>query len=300
MDHEWIRSRGVGTGVAVVVSLLALTATALLGFNTVDLAYADVDCDKRNDQGECIFDGGEGGNDPPPDQAPSEQPPVPQERDAWVEEGLASVCGTAGPPGSAGSDSDCMAAHTCPDRTEYRFRVWNRTHTYTAGRWTTGPWRSVGTECRGPDEVDVVTEADVIREVEAFGLRPASARINPANGRTLINLETIFYTTAAEYEFRLANLGPGVDIIATPVEYTWHFGDGHSKVTDKPGRPYPHFDVTHTYAGPATVDVRVDLAYQVQWNAGGGWQTITQTIPGEPGPATPLTVLESRPVLKGR
>ena len=189
-----------------------------------------------------------------------------------------------------------MAAHNCPNNDEYRFHVWNRTHTYTGGRWVPGPWRSIGTECRAPDE-DAVTEADVIREVEAFGLRPAAAEINPVNGRTLINFKTIFYTTASEYRFRLEDLGPGVDIIATPAQFTWHFGDGQSRVTDTPGRPYPHFDVTHEYDAPGAHQVRVDVDYRVQWNAGGGWQTIPQTIPGQQGPATALTVLEEDPVL---
>ncbi|MGH3486756.1 MAG: PKD domain-containing protein [Actinopolymorphaceae bacterium] len=137
----------------------------------------------------------------------------------------------------------------------------------------------------------------MIREVEAFGLRPASAEINPANGRTLINFDTVFYTTAAEYQFRLPNLGPGVDIIATPARYTWHFGDGQTKVTDEPGRPYPHLDITHEYENTGTRQIRVDVDYQVQWNAGGGWQTIAQTIPGQQGPSTSLTVLENDPVL---
>jgi hypothetical protein len=256
-------------------------------------AFADIGCDKRDDQGVCTSDGNHG----PTGGGGNHAPRAPQEGDTWTEEGLTSVCGTGGPPGTPGNDADCMAAHSCPDRTMYRFRVWSRVHTYRGGRWVAGNWTGGGSECRAFDDPQAVTEADVIHAVEAFGLRPASAQINPVNGRTLINLKTIFYTTAGEYQFRLPNLGPGVDIIATPAQYTWHFGDGHTMVTDKPGRPYPHFDITHVYDGAATVDTRVDVDYRVQWNDGGGWQTIQQTIPGQQGPATPLTVLENDPVL---
>jgi hypothetical protein len=255
-----------------------------------------VKCERRDQFGNCIFTGGGDGGAGDDGGGRSEPPRAPQEGDTYVEEGLTSACQVMGPPGSPNGDVDCMGAHSCPDPKEYRYRVWNRTVTYTGGRWEPGPWQHVDTECRSSDEPDPVTEADVIREVEAFGLRPASAEINPANGRTLINFETVFYTTAAQYQFRLPNLGPGVDIIATPARYTWHFGDSQTKVTDEPGRPYPHMDITHEYANTGTRQVRVDVEYQVQWNAGGGWQTIAQTIPGQQGPSTPLTVLENDPV----
>lgn len=279
---------------AVVGALVILASIGLTLVTLAPNANADAVCKKRDSNGDCIFtDGGDrrGGGG-------RHGPSAPREGATYTEEDLRSVCGGSAPPGTPDPGYDCMAAHSCLDRTMYRFRVWHRIHTYRAGRWVPAPnWSDEGTECRSFDDPNAVTQADVIREVESFGLRPASAQINPVNGRTLINLETIFYTTAGRYQFRLPNLGPGVDIIATPARFTWHFGDGHSKVTGKPGRPYPHFDVTHVYDGAATVHVNVDVDYRVQWNDGGGWQTIPQTIPGQPGPSTPLTVLENDPVL---
>lgn len=68
-------------------------------------------------------------------------------------------------------------------RASTRFRVWRRTHTYVGnGEWEAGPWRDQGTECRdlSTDEETLVTESQVIRQVERFGsARPSCAATTP-------------------------------------------------------------------------------------------------------------------------
>jgi hypothetical protein len=128
---------------------------------------------------------------------------------------------------------------------------------------------------------------------------PASElTIQPPKGRTLVNLDTIFFTTNAEptvVPVRL--LGQSVEIEATPTSYTWHFGDGESLTTDTPGHAYPEQEVTHTYLETATVAPSVDTTYTGRYRVGnGGWQTIdaTVTVAGAP---QQLTIVEAKPKL---
>jgi hypothetical protein len=128
---------------------------------------------------------------------------------------------------------------------------------------------------------------------------PASElTIQPPKGRTLVNLDTIFFTTNAEptvVPVRL--LGQSVEIEATPTSYAWQFGDGESLTTDTPGHAYPEQDVTHTYLETATVAPSVDTTYTGRYRVGNGdWQTIdaTVTVTGAP---QQLTIVEAKPKL---
>lgn len=279
---------------------------ALSGFSWLPAtqAYAQPNCEKRNQYGQCVLENEAPGNEDPGQDEPQREPQV---GDTWDEEGLTSVCGNSGPPGTPGSDLECGASRACPNENEYNFRVWLRTHTYQGnGQWDIGPWRDQGSECRdlSTDEDSLITEDQVIREVERFGLRPATLNTNPPNGRTFVNLPTIFHADAGRYEFRLPELGPGVDIRATPARFSWRFGDGASTTTEHGGRPYdgtdpqddPDHYLTHSYERRGEVTANVVVDYTVEWNAGSGWQTITETIPS-PATTTDLTIAEGAPVL---
>jgi len=146
------------------------------------------------------------------------------------------------------------------------------------------------------DERDL-TEGDVLRAAREIGLPRLPVSIQPGE-RTLVNADTIFSTAPVRFNHSVTLLGFDVDLVATPTSYTWHHGDGTSRSTSKPGRPYPAFDVTHRYRRAADV-VRpsVDVTYQVRYRVdGGAWTTISQTITA-PGPAAELEVREAVPVL---
>lgn len=155
--------------------------------------------------------------------------------------------------------------------------------------------------CRStPDDDDDerdLTEGDVLRAVREIGLPRLSVSVQPGE-RTLVNADTVFSTSPVPFDHSVTLLGFDVDLVATPTSYTWHHGDGTSRSTSKPGRPYPAFDVTHRYRKAAEV-VRpsVDVTYQVRYRVdGGAWTTISQTITA-PGPAAELEVREAVPVL---
>jgi len=147
-----------------------------------------------------------------------------------------------------------------------------------------------------PDEAEL-TEGDVIRAVREIGLPSLKVQIQPGK-ETLVNVETIFYTRPQPFERSVTLLGFDVDLVATPVRYTWVHDDGTVSTTSRPGKPYPAMDVTHRYREPADdVHPRVDVTYRVRYRVdSGAWQTIGQTLQAS-GPAAELDVREAAPVL---
>lgn len=117
-------------------------------------------------------------------------------------------------------------------------------------------------------------------------------------GRTLVRWETNVYTEQARVTTKTVELlGFPVVVEATPVSYSWDFGDGKKVTTASPGRPYPGKDVTHKYLKRGDVGVFVTTNYAARFNVDGtGWQYVEGTV-GIAGPATGLLVREGVPVL---
>ena len=126
---------------------------------------------------------------------------------------------------------------------------------------------------------------------------PLKVRIQPG-GRTLVNVDTIFFTDPTTLNRTVSLLGHSVRLEAQPVSYTWVHGDGTRDSTTKPGRPYPAKDVTHRYQRPDdNLRARVDTTYRVRYSVdGGGWATLGETLTA-PGPTTSLDVDEATPIL---
>ncbi len=147
--------------------------------------------------------------------------------------------------------------------------------------------------------IPVVTPGLVARAFRTVSLPAAELRVQPPNGRTLVNLETNFYTEQSSFTRQVRLLGQRVELQVWPSRFEWVFGDGHSAVGASPGAPYPHLDVTHDYARRGRVNPRVDTTYAARFRVGGGaWRDVdgTVTIPGSP---VQLRVLTARPILTG-
>jgi hypothetical protein len=202
----------------------------------------------------------------------------------------------------------CDTAFTCLentglDATTYvRMRRYERDVDRTTGQPLT-EWQHVGTEClsreereqaeaeqaQGPSLFELIT-----REWEAIQIPAATIGINPPDGRTLVNFETIFYTEAGEQNFPVTLLGRSVVIYAIPTDYTWHHGDGTTQTTETPGAPYPSKEITHLFETMGTVTPRVDVRYRAEFTVDGGAR---QPIPGiatVTGTSEELTILEAR------
>jgi len=126
----------------------------------------------------------------------------------------------------------------------------------------------------------------------------SSLSVQPPGGRTLVNFETIFFTTNAEPRTQSVTLlNKTVEIQARPVSYAWHFGDGTTLTTSSPGHPYPDQDVVHAYASVDSVAARVDTTYAGRFRVGGGeWRDIDDTVTVA-GAEVGLTIVEATPQL---
>jgi hypothetical protein len=116
--------------------------------------------------------------------------------------------------------------------------------------------------------------------------------------RTLVNVDTIYYTDPTTLERTVTLLGHSVRLEATAVRFTWVHGDGTQHSTSRPGRPYPAKEVTHQYPRPASdLRPRVDTSYRVRYSVDGrAWQTLDELLTAR-GPSTTIDVDEAAPVL---
>lgn len=125
-----------------------------------------------------------------------------------------------------------------------------------------------------------------------------AVKVQP-RGRTLVNLDTIVYTDESKVSTTtITLLGFPVAVEATPISYTWNFGDGTPALTTStPGKPYPSKEITHKYMQRRAVSLTLTTNYAARFNvADTGWQYVDGTVPVT-GPATPLQVREAVPVL---
>ncbi|HET7736913.1 MAG TPA: PKD domain-containing protein [Nocardioidaceae bacterium] len=173
---------------------------------------------------------------------------------------------------------------------------------YYVYEWNEGAqdWRLISEGCTvPPDDRASVTPDVVLDALRRLGLPSLTVATTPAN-QTLVNLETVFYTSPTPVRRTLSLLGQSVEVEATPSSYLWHFGDGESASTDFPGLPYPAMDVTHRYLkADRRVQPSVDTTYTARFRVNGGaWQDVDGTVTIV-GPPITLEVLEATPVLSG-
>ena len=163
------------------------------------------------------------------------------------------------------------------------------------------PWGTVCLDTDTAEHFDVITPGRVFKAMKTLDWPTAELVIQPPDGRTLVNLKTNFLTTTTEPTTRTVSLlGHSVDIEATPVGYTWHFGDGAEQSGSDPGAAYPDLRITHVYekAG-VTVTPSVDVTYHGRFRVDdGAWTDIPEelTVAGAP---VDLQVLTATPHLVG-
>ncbi|QBX56064.1 hypothetical protein EXE58_11720 [Nocardioides seonyuensis] len=156
----------------------------------------------------------------------------------------------------------------------------------------------VGMTCAPTDVAPGPSREQVLQSFKELQWPSSTAVVQPGGGQTLVNLETIFYTTNAAPTSKTVSIAKtDVQIIATPVSYTWSFGDGTTLSTTTPGAPHPSREVTHVYTSTDDVEASVATTYSGTYKIGNGdWQDLgeTHTVPG---PVTELEVLEAKPQL---
>ena len=159
-------------------------------------------------------------------------------------------------------------------------------------------WTVVGSVCVSGAPLTVDDLAEQLTDVVIERVPALDPSFQPAGG-TLVNLPTLFASGQPERidtrSFDLVGFAIVLDARAT---WHWQFGDGTDLVTDQSGGAWPDRSVSHTYARPGSVDVRVTSQWQ-------GWFTVDGLGPfpvaGVPVEQTsgpiPVTVFEARAVL---
>lgn len=143
-----------------------------------------------------------------------------------------------------------------------------------------------------------MTSADVLRAIKRIGLPSPQAGVPRY---TLVNLKTTFYTRAEPFTRHFQLLGRPVTARVTPDLYTWSWGDGRQTTTDRPGKPYPSTELTHTYVhrthGHNWMQVNVAVRYHCDFQVSNGQsRRIAETITIE-GPVSAFPVREATAVL---
>ncbi|WP_156742338.1 hypothetical protein [Occultella aeris] len=140
----------------------------------------------------------------------------------------------------------------------------------------------------GEDELVPATEALTLTVTDFQRLLLVGSEINlqPQGEWTLVNMDTIVFTDGTIQEFSTTVLGLPVAVRATPVEFTWDFGDGSAPlVTTEAGAGYPDHTLTHVYTTVETVEITLTTSWsgEFQINGTGPWLAVN-------GTATTVTV----------
>jgi len=135
--------------------------------------------------------------------------------------------------------------------------LWRRERDSAADPWR---WWTLVSGWACP--ADVADPAPVVaaEDFRRLPIGEPTLHLEPDRGWVLVNKELVVRSDAGERALRTDLLGVPVEVVATPVEYTWDFHDGSAPLTTRsPGRPYPEHDVSHVYrrtgAGQVTLTV---------------------------------------------
>ncbi|MCF4120400.1 PKD domain-containing protein [Antribacter sp. KLBMP9083] len=171
----------------------------------------------------------------------------------------------------------------CAEGEEYSAALFRQVQTSTG--WGE-PELVAGEECRAPADLS----AEAARAWGALQIAPPGINVQPPDGWTLVNIDTITYTQGGAQEFDVVLLGTPVTIRAVPTEFTWDYGDGTpALVTIDPGAPYPRHTISHAYAAPGSATVSLTTSWRGQFRVAG--ETTWTDVPG-----TAVTQSSSGPI----
>lgn len=201
------------------------------------------------------------------------------------------ACASNSPEASAGADVSCpQAAALCRSTADPHDSMFWRFE-----RVDGGPWRRVGEVCLSSGQVPGgVLPGLSVADFRRLPLPAGTMHIQPPSLRTLVNVPTNVYVTAAPLTLTTTLLGQPVRVRATPVSYRWTFGDGGTLATADAGRAYPAMTTTHTYRVAGQVTVGLTTVYRGEYSvSGGAWLPVDGTAEVT-SPTATVTVVATR------
>lgn len=128
----------------------------------------------------------------------------------------------------------------------------------------------------GPTVAEIA--ALVTTEFQSLHLTAPPITYQPNGDWALVNMDFIVFTSASAQELDTTILGAPITIRATPVHYSWDFGDGSPALaTTDQGRPYPDQTLAHVYSSASDgVTVTLTTSWQGEFRIGAGaWLPIS-------------------------
>lgn len=152
--------------------------------------------------------------------------------------------------------------------------LWRRLRSDTTGTW------HLRWEWSCPEDLQPPFTGADLRELK---IKAVEVQHQPVDGPMLISKPVIVYAEPSAQEFRVRLMDfYDVDVVVTPREYTWEFGDGTALTTAEPGRPYPAFDLTHEYEQLGTARITLTTTwsakYQVDTDPLRKWRDAAGTV----------------------
>lgn len=149
--------------------------------------------------------------------------------------------------------------------------------------------------------VDVLEKiaGQIQKQFESLPINAGTVVAQPSPN-TLRGAETNFYTDASEQKFDVTMLGQNVRVVATPVQYTWNYGDGMVfGPQSSMGGPLPQdrwgekTRTSHVYADTGDFQVVLTASFQGTYSVNNGPPL---PIPGQgqfSAPPAPISVWRS-------
>lgn len=185
-----------------------------------------------------------------------------------------------------------VASVGCPDG-ELRYWAYRSPAAADPRAWTRNGNACLAAGAVGADGAEVAI-GFTVEDFRRLPLPPAAVTVEPPGGRVLINIETNAVATAAVTTLPTEVLGQPVTVRATPVAYTWDFGDGTTLgPTTDPGAAWPVLGTTHVYTAPGAYQVTLTTTYTGEFSVAGGPYLPIDGTATVSSPSQPLAALSA-------